>query len=100
MYLGDREVLRLEPDEADLLAVERKLLALWQAIERATADRDFRPQPGRLCDWCAHQALCPAFGGTPPPFPDVVPGPDDLLPHHTRASRSAAVNAPAPPAHG
>ena len=23
---------------------------------------DWRPSPGRLCDWCAHQALCPAFG--------------------------------------
>jgi putative RecB family exonuclease len=30
---------------------------------------DFRPSPGRLCDWCDHHALCPAFGGTPPPFP-------------------------------
>jgi putative RecB family exonuclease len=30
---------------------------------------DFRPSPSRLCDWCDHQALCPAFGGTPPPFP-------------------------------
>ena len=24
----------------------------------------------RLCDWCAHQAICPAFGGTPPPLPE------------------------------
>ena len=31
---------------------------------------DWRPSPGRLCDWCAHQALCPAFGGTPPPLPE------------------------------
>jgi putative RecB family exonuclease len=98
MYLGDREVLRLEPDEADLLAVERKLLALWQAIERATSDRDFRPRPGRLCDWCSHQALCPAFGGTPPPFPDVVPGPDELLPHHTRARRGTAADVTVPSA--
>ena len=30
---------------------------------------DWRPRPSRLCDWCAHQALCPAFGGTPPPMP-------------------------------
>jgi putative RecB family exonuclease len=92
MYLGDREVLRYAPDEADLLAVERKLLALWQAIERATAARDFRPRPSKLCDWCAHQALCPAFGGTPPPFPEAVPGPDELLPHQQRAApRAGAV---------
>ena len=75
MYLGDREVLRYAPDEADLVATERKLLALWAAIERATQARDFRPSPSRLCDWCDHQALCPSFGGTPPPFPEVVPGP-------------------------
>ena len=79
MYLGDREMLRYSPDESDLRATERKLLALWQAIERATQLRDFRPRPSKLCDWCDHQALCPAFGGTPPPWPEVVPGPDDLL---------------------
>jgi putative RecB family exonuclease len=86
MYLGDREVLRYAPDEADLLAVERKLLALWQAVERATALQDFRPRRSRLCDWCSHQALCPEFGGTPPPFPARVPGPDELLPHQQRAA--------------
>ena len=85
MYLGDREVLRYSPDEADLVATERKLLALWQAIERATQLRDFQPRPSRLCDWCDHQALCPSFGGTPPPFPDVVPGPDVPLPHQRAA---------------
>ena len=71
MYLGDREILRYSPDEADLLATERKLLALWAAIERATQARDFRPSPSRLCDWCDHQALCPSFGGVPPPFPEA-----------------------------
>ena len=35
-----------------------------------TAASDFRPKPSRLCGWCGHQALCPAFGGTPPPFPE------------------------------
>jgi putative RecB family exonuclease len=72
MYLGNREVLRWSPDEADLLATERKLGALWSAIERATASGDFRPRPSRLCDWCAHRSLCPAFGGTPPPLPEPV----------------------------
>ena len=66
MYLGNGEIVRYEPDEADLRATERKIEALWQAIERARQSRDWRPRPGRLCDWCAHKALCPAFGGTPP----------------------------------
>ena len=29
LYLGSGEVLRYEPDEADLLATERKVAALW-----------------------------------------------------------------------
>jgi putative RecB family exonuclease len=73
MYLGNGEVIRYWPDEADLLATERKVEALWQAIERAYTRRDWRPRPGRICEWCAHQAICPAFGGTPPPVPDGLP---------------------------
>ncbi len=69
IYLGNGEIVRYEPDEADLRATERKIEALWQAIERARQSRDWRPRPGRLCDWCAHKALCPAFGGTPPDLP-------------------------------
>ena len=73
MYLGNGEIIRYWPDEADLLATERKVEALWQAIERAYVQRDWRPRPGRICEWCAHQAICPAFGGTPPPVPDDLP---------------------------
>jgi putative RecB family exonuclease len=74
MYLGDGQVVRYAPDEADLRATERKVKALWEAIERARTTGDWRPRPGRLCDWCAHQALCPEFGGTPPPLPEVPAG--------------------------
>jgi putative RecB family exonuclease len=69
MYLRDREVLRYAPDEADLLATERKLRALWAAIERARAAGDWRPRPSRMCDFCCHRPICPAHGGTPPPTP-------------------------------
>jgi putative RecB family exonuclease len=75
-YLGDRTWLRVAPDEADLRATERKIDALWAAIQRARRAADWRPRPSRLCDWCDHQALCPAFGGTPPPLPEVA-GPVD-----------------------
>ncbi|MDQ1670101.1 MAG: putative RecB family exonuclease, partial [Actinomycetota bacterium] len=74
LYLGSGEVLRYEPDESDLRAIERKLGAIWDAISRATERRDWRPSPSKLCDWCDHQALCPAFGGTPPELP-VLPVP-------------------------
>jgi putative RecB family exonuclease len=69
IYLGNGEILRYEPDEADLLATERKILALWEAIRRAEAEQDWRPNPSRACDWCPHRAICPAWGGTPPPLP-------------------------------
>jgi putative RecB family exonuclease len=75
MYLGDREVLAYSPDESDLLATERKLLALWEAIERAVQARDFRPRPSKLCDWCDHKTsgCCPEWGGTILPWPEVMP---------------------------
>ena len=69
MYLSQAQVLRYSPDEADLRATERKLTALWTAIERARAAGDWRPRPSKLCSWCNHKAFCPEFGGTPPPLP-------------------------------
>lgn len=73
MYLGNGEVLRYAPDEADLRATERKLAALWQAIDRARRTGEWRARRSRLCDWCDHQERCPEFGGTPPPLPDAAP---------------------------
>ncbi|MET1059667.1 MAG: PD-(D/E)XK nuclease family protein [Nocardioides sp.] len=69
VYLGNAEMLRYQPDEADLLATERKVEAVWEAIRRAEMTGDWRPRRSRLCDWCSHQAICPEFGGTPPPLP-------------------------------
>jgi putative RecB family exonuclease len=71
IYLGSGEVLRYSPDEADLLATERKVEALWKAIAQAQQTGDWRPRRSALCGWCAHQALCPEFGGTPPELPVV-----------------------------
>jgi len=76
IYLGNGELLRYQPDERDLLATERKVEAIWRAIRTAEENGDWRPSPSRLCDWCAHQAICPAFGGTPPPLPVVELDPD------------------------
>src|SRR3712207_580199 len=69
IYLGDGDTRTYAPDEAELVRFERTLLAIWAAIERAVATGDFRPNRTRLCGWCDHQSVCPAFGGTPPPFP-------------------------------
>ena len=75
VYLGSGDVLRHAPDEEDLLATERKVRALWAAIERNRETGDWRPRPGRSCSWCDHKALCPSFGGTPPPLPGSPVGP-------------------------
>ena len=70
IYLGgSADALTYAPEEGELVRFERTLQAIWSAIERAVATQDFRPNRTRLCDWCDHQALCPSFGGTPPPFP-------------------------------
>jgi len=76
VYLGNGELLRYTPDERDLIATQRKVEAIWRAIRKAEETGDWRPNPSRLCEWCAHQALCPAFGGTPPPLPVVPLDPD------------------------
>ncbi|WP_128977788.1 RecB family exonuclease [Streptomyces roseicoloratus] len=74
VYLGSGDVLTYDPVEADLLRVERKLHALWEAIRLATESGDWRPRPTKLCGWCDHRAVCPEFGGTPPVYPlPVVP---------------------------
>ncbi|MEU3989065.1 RecB family exonuclease [Streptomyces platensis] len=69
VYLGSGDVVTYDPVEADLRGVERKLLALWEAIQLATVSGDWRPRPTKLCGWCDHQAHCPEFGGTPPVYP-------------------------------
>lgn len=75
IYLKDAEACDYTPDIEELGRFKRNLVALWRAIDKATQERDFRPQQSRLCGWCSHQAICPAFGGTPPPFPEPVPTP-------------------------
>jgi putative RecB family exonuclease len=70
VYLGSTsEMVRYEPDEADLLATERKVDALWEAIELARSTGEFLPSPGRQCDWCSFKANCPAWGGQLLPMP-------------------------------
>jgi len=75
VYLGNGEMLRYEPTEQDLLATERKVRALWEAITRANETGDWRPNKSVLCGWCDHKALCPAWGGTPPQLPEPAVAP-------------------------
>ena len=77
LYLADGQVLDYSPDLDELLRFEKTLMAIWRAIQFAGATGDFRPHPSRLCDWCAHHAHCPVFGGTPPPYPGWPERPDE-----------------------
>lgn len=73
VYLGNGEILRYEPDEDDLRATERKVEAVWTAIQLAHETGDWQPSPSRLCDWCSYHQFCPTKGGTVPPLPERVP---------------------------
>ncbi|MBF4479493.1 RecB family exonuclease [Rhodococcus rhodochrous] len=69
LYLGDGQVLHYRPDPDELDRFARIVRAMWATIRQLRSSGDFRPRPGPGCRWCDHRALCPAFGGTPPPYP-------------------------------
>ncbi|AWV47921.1 hypothetical protein JK2ML_1312 [Mycobacterium leprae Kyoto-2] len=69
IYLADSQLLDYAPDRDELLRFGKTLMAIWRTIQFSGETGDFRPNPSRLCGWCPHQEHCPAFGGTPPPYP-------------------------------
>lgn len=70
VYLGrGGEQLTYRPEAAELRRFQRILEALWAAIVEADRTGDFRPKRGPGCAWCDHKAACPAWEGTPPPYP-------------------------------
>ena len=80
LYLGDKDMLRYAPDADELDRFERTLRAIWAAIQASIDKQEFRPSPSRLCSWCDYQALCPAWGGTPPAYPVAAIPEDDPAP--------------------
>ncbi|HEX5366742.1 MAG TPA: PD-(D/E)XK nuclease family protein [Acidimicrobiales bacterium] len=87
LYLSQPLAITTSPTDRSTRGTRRTLGAVWRAVERACEREDFRPQPSRLCDWCAFRAFCPSFGGDPgeasrhaperpvPPVADPVVGP-------------------------
>lgn len=69
IYLGNEEILAIDPTQSQLEATQAKLEALWQAIERASDGRTWQPRASKLCDWCSFKSLCPEWGGTLPALP-------------------------------
>lgn len=69
LYLADPVAIVATPSEQSSRGLERKVKAIWSAVEKACEREDFRPKPPKLCDWCAFQAWCPSFGGDPTQAP-------------------------------
>jgi putative RecB family exonuclease len=64
LHLQEPVAISIAPSEQSIRAMETRTRAIWTAVERACAAEDFRPRPGRLCDFCAYKPYCPAWGGS------------------------------------
>lgn len=69
VYLGDGQVLRNVPTEEELLSTEQRIRQVWDSITADARSGDWKPRKSKLCGWCSHQNICPAFGNTAPPVP-------------------------------
>jgi putative RecB family exonuclease len=64
-YLSKPEAIIATPTDQSIKGVERRTSAMYDAIANACSRDDFRPRPGRLCDFCTFKPYCPAHGGDP-----------------------------------
>ncbi len=64
IYLSKPEAIIATPSEQSVRGAKQKIGAIWTAVERAYTNNDFRPNPGKLCQWCSYRDRCPAVGGT------------------------------------
>jgi putative RecB family exonuclease len=65
LYLKEPTAIIATPTEQSTRGLERKVRAIWTAIERACERDSFKPRTSKLCDWCSFKAYCPAWGGDP-----------------------------------
>lgn len=69
IFLGNTKLELKTPTEAEMGDFEIEITGLAKKIREAVETGQFTPKPSKLCDWCAHQSLCPAKGGTLLPLP-------------------------------
>jgi putative RecB family exonuclease len=69
IHLREPIAISTIPSAQSIRGLRQRTTAIWSAIERACEHEDFRPKPGRLCDFCAYRDWCPAFGGDPASAP-------------------------------
>jgi putative RecB family exonuclease len=94
LHLREPVAISTIPSDQSIRGMRQQTMAIWSAVEQACEREDFRPRPGRMCDYCAFHEFCPAVGG------DLArvavsgqPAPVDLSP-----TRPAAPYATVPPA--
>ena len=76
LHLREPIAISTIPSDQSIRGLQQQTLAIWTAVEQACRREDFRPKPGRLCDYCAYHEYCPAVGGDlaklpVPPWHDV-----------------------------
>lgn len=71
-YLGSRTTVAKRPTAGDIERTEMEILELWESIARAAEADEWRPRRTPLCGWCHFKPICPAWGGTPPPTPEIT----------------------------
>jgi putative RecB family exonuclease len=65
LYLKDGVVLERRPTETSIKFLEKRTIALYEAIERACTTGKFPPRRSGLCNFCNFKPWCPEFGGQP-----------------------------------
>lgn len=65
MYLASGETIRTAPTAQSTRFMTTRTNAVWKAVATACERDDFRPKPGKLCNFCAYRQWCPEFGGDP-----------------------------------
>src|SRR5262249_46227134 len=63
LHLREPVAISTIPSDQSIRGLELQTTAIWTAVEQACEREDFRPKPGRLCDYCAFHEFCPAQGG-------------------------------------
>ena len=61
LHLRDPVALSAGATPQTLRGQQRRTSAVWNAIERACVNEDFRPKVGPLCQFCHFKPSCPAF---------------------------------------
>jgi len=63
LHLREPIAISAVPSDQSIRGLQQQTGAIWTAVEQACAREDFRPKPGRLCEYCSYHEFCPAVGG-------------------------------------